>query len=143
MESWMEVDLRSEDPSRLKVLDGILRKAVQQGLDDENNLKRKGPSLTVEVKLIGNRPAGIQQPSMPLVQRAMASVKLLGATPKLAVVSTNANLPISLGVPAITIGVGGQGDGAHSINEWWRNDKGFLAIQNALLILLAEAGYKK
>jgi hypothetical protein len=64
----------------------------------------------------------------------------LGATPKLSTSSTNANIPISQGVPAVTIGRGGVGGGSHSLDEWWINDKGYLAIQNALLILVAEAG---
>jgi tripeptide aminopeptidase len=141
--SWMEVDMRSEDTERLKALNGLLQGAVQRGLKEENEIKRKGADLKVEVKLIGDRPAGVHKPELPLVQRAMSSVKLLGKEPKLILVSTNANIPVSQGIPAITIGVGGKGEGAHSLHEWWLNDEGHLGIQNALLILLAEAGYGK
>ncbi|MGI8635150.1 MAG: hypothetical protein ACR2KZ_07070, partial [Segetibacter sp.] len=65
------------------------------------------------------------------------------ANPKLSTNSTNSNIPISKGVPAVTIGKGGQSGGAHALNEWWINDKGHLAIENALLILVSEAGLSK
>jgi hypothetical protein len=67
----------------------------------------------------------------------------LGDEPRLAISSTNSNFPISKGVSAITIGRGGKGGGAHSLNEWWMNDKGYRAIEYALLVLLSEAGLGK
>ncbi|MGM9506655.1 M20/M25/M40 family metallo-hydrolase [Larkinella sp. GY13] len=139
-ESWMEIDMRSESPERLKGIDQLLQAAVQRALKEENGLKRSGPDLTVDVKKIGDRPSGKIEPTVPLVQRAMAVSKHLGATPKLDVSSTNANTPISLGVPAVTIGSGGKGGNVHSLNEWWLNDQGVLGLQNVLLVLLAEAG---
>ncbi|RRA99959.1 M20/M25/M40 family metallo-hydrolase [Larkinella rosea] len=142
-ESWMEIDMRSESPERLKGIDQLLQTAVQRALKEENSLKRSGPDLTVDVKKIGDRPSGKTEPTVPLVQRAMAVSTFLGAVPKLDVSSTNANTPISLGVPAITIGSGGVGGNVHALNEWWLNDKGVLGLQNALLVLLAEAGIAK
>lgn len=142
-ESWMEVDMRSEDPARLEQLDKFLKEAIDYGLKEENKMKKLGPDLTVEVKRIGSRPAAKQSESLALVQRAIASVAALGFHPVLTPISTNANLPISLGVPAICIGIGGRTANAHSTKEWWINDKGHLAIQNALLIFLAEAGVVK
>jgi len=65
------------------------------------------------------------------------------ANPQLGVGSTNSNIPISKGVPAVTIGSGGAGGDAHALTEWWMNDKGHIAIQQALLVLLAEAGLAK
>jgi di/tripeptidase len=70
----------------------------------------------------------------------MASAAYFGTTPSLRTGSTNSNIPISKGIPAVTIGRGGKGDGAHSLHEWWINDEGHLAIQRTLLLLLAEAG---
>ena len=70
-------------------------------------------------------------------------MKYLGAEPELKGSSTNANIPISKGVPAITIGSGGKSGNPHSLNEWYVNDKGYLGIQQALLVLLAEAGIAK
>ncbi|MGV3558681.1 M20/M25/M40 family metallo-hydrolase [Larkinella arboricola] len=141
-ESWMEIDMRSESPERLNGIDQLLQAAVQRALKEENSLKRSGPDLTVDVKKIGDRPSGKIEPTVPLVQRAMAVSTYLGAKPRLDVSSTNANTPISLGVPAITIGSGGTGGNVHALNEWWLNDKGYLGLQNVLLVLLAEAGMK-
>lgn len=141
-ESWMEIDMRSENPERLNGIDQLLKTAVQRALNEENRLKRSGPDLTVNVKKIGDRPSGKIEPTVPLVQRAMAVSTFLGAKPRLDVSSTNANTPISLGIPAITIGSGGKGGNVHALNEWWLNDNGHLGLQNVLLVLLAEAGVK-
>jgi acetylornithine deacetylase/succinyl-diaminopimelate desuccinylase-like protein len=142
-ESWMEVDLRSEDPVRLQGLDQLLQQAIQRGLREENSMKRLGNDLTVDVKLVGDRPTGSQDSSLALVQRAAAASLYMGEIPKPHVSSTNANIPISKGVPGITIWQGGRGGGAHSLNEWWLNKNGHLAIQAALLLLLSEAGLAK
>jgi tripeptide aminopeptidase len=142
-ESWMEVDMRSESQERLAGVDQLLQLAVKKALAEENAMKKMGKDLTVEVKMIGDRPSGGNDPGLPLVQHAMASMKYLGAEPQLRVGSTNSNIPISKGVPAITIGSGGKSGNAHSLNEWYVNDKGYLGIQQALLILLAEAGIAK
>ena len=139
-ESWMEVDMRSESPEKLNGVDKLLQAAVQRALKEENAMKRQGPDLTVEVKLVGDRPSGRIEPTIPLVQRAMAVSKYFQVEPKLRVGSTNANTPIAKGIPAVTIGSGGTGGGAHSLNEWWLNDKGVLGMQRILLVLLSEAG---
>lgn len=142
-ESWMEVDMRSESPDRLKGIDAILKKAIQRGIAEENKMKRMGEDLTVDIKKVGDRPSGSLGDDIALVQRAVASVAHFGAVPILGMSSTNSNTPLSLGIPSVTIGVGGKGGGAHALDEWWVNDKGYLAIQNALLIVLAEAGIVK
>lgn len=139
-ESSMEIDIRSIDPSRLDVMEGLLKTATMQALEAQNTLKRKGPDLTLDFKKIGNRPSGELSESLPLIQRALAATEYFEITPRLTRGSTNANIPISLGIPAITIGRGGQGENAHSLNEWWVNEEGHKAIQLALLILLSEAG---
>jgi tripeptide aminopeptidase len=139
-ESWMEVDMRSESPERLAGIDALLQSAVKKALAEENSMKKIGRDLTVQVKPIGDRPSGTNDPFSPLVQRAIATALYLGAKPKLSVGSTNANIPIANGTPAVTIGRGGQGGNAHSLNEWYLNDKGFMAIQQALLLVLSEAG---
>ncbi|QCR22775.1 M20/M25/M40 family metallo-hydrolase [Pontibacter sp. SGAir0037] len=142
-ESWMEVDMRSESPERVEGLDKLLQAAVQRALKEENQMKRRGTDLEVDVKLIGDRPAGGIDPGHTLVQHAMAATQFMGAEPMLRVGSTNSNIPFSKGVPAVTIGSGGTGGGAHALDEWWINDKGYLAAQRALLLLLSEAGIAK
>lgn len=142
-ESWMEVDMRSEDPERVEGIDQLLQAAVQRALQEENQMKRRGPNLEVDVKLIGDRPAGGIDPSVALVQRTVAATKFMGTEPTLRVGSTNSNIPFSKGVPAVTIGSGGTGGGAHALDEWWINDKGYLGTQRALLLLLSETGITK
>jgi tripeptide aminopeptidase len=142
-ESWMEVDMRSESPERLAAIDKLLQDAVQKALQQENQMKRLGPDLTVDVKLVGDRPSGVEDPSIPFVQRAIATASFLKASPSLGVGSTNSNIPISKGIPAVTIGSGGKSGGAHALGEWWLDDKGYVATQRALLLLLAESGVSK
>jgi len=141
-ESWMEVDMRSLDPGSLQELDDHFQDAVQRGLQEENQIRRRGEPLTVEVEMVGNRPAGtLDAATTPLVQRAIAVIRHQGLEPAVGSGSTNANTPISLGIPAITIGRGGDGGNAHALDEWWLPVNPHLAVQNALLIVLAEAGF--
>lgn len=139
-ESWMEVDMRSESPKSIAVLDSLLQRAIQQALREENAIKRTGKDLTVDIQQLGNRPTGTQDSSLALIQRATAAVDFMGYKPKFYPNSTNANIPISKGIPAITIWNGGKHSGAHSLNEWWMNEKGYLGIQSSLLLLVSEAG---
>jgi len=138
--SWMEVDMRSVSPARLDSLDALLKEAIQRGLDEQNALRREGRPLTVDVEAIGRRPSGELSPTLPLIQRALAALQPFEVEPRLTRGSTNANIPISLGVPAVTIGRGGRGGWGHSLLEWWANENGHLAVQYALLVLLAESG---
>ena len=139
-ESWMEVDMRSAVPEQLEKMDRIFQNAVQDALNEENRLKLEGPDLQVDVEMVGNRPSGKIAAENGLVQKAMASATLFGVPPVLRTGSTNSNIPISKGIPAVTIGRGGKGDGAHSLQEWWINEDGHLSIQRALILLLSEAG---
>ncbi|MCZ6640142.1 MAG: M20/M25/M40 family metallo-hydrolase [Gammaproteobacteria bacterium] len=139
-ESWAEIDMRSENPDRLDEIDAILQSAVQLALVEQNQLLTRGEPLSVTVKSIGNRPSGMIEPETPLIQRALAATRYFGVIPELAAGSTDANVPIARGIPATTIGRGGQGAGAHSLNEWWSNTDGYLGVQKALLIALASAG---
>jgi acetylornithine deacetylase/succinyl-diaminopimelate desuccinylase-like protein len=139
-EAWMEVDMRSESPVRLVGIDSIFQEAMQRAVREQNDRRLDGPPLTVDIEMIGDRPSGTLDPQAPIVQRAMSAARYLGVEPRLGVSSTDSNIPIALGRPAITIGRGGAGGGGHSPGEWWVNEDGYLAIQNALLVVLAEAG---
>ncbi|ARK13353.1 M20/M25/M40 family metallo-hydrolase [Fibrella sp. ES10-3-2-2] len=139
-ESWMEVDMRSEIPENLNLVDSLLKASVQQALNEHNAMKRMGPALTVDIAKIGDRPSGELAESVPLIQRAMAAITQFGLTPKTGRGSTNSNIPISKGIPAVTVGRGGKGGNAHALNEWWYDHEGYKAIQVTLLTLLAEAG---
>ncbi len=139
-EAWMEVDMRSVSPERLEQIDEIFQETVMQALDEENDSRREGPELTVDIDMIGDRPSGEIDPSTSLVQRAMSTAQLFGSEPSLNRSSTDSNTPIAKNIPAVTIGRGGEGDNAHSLEEWWLNKDGHLAIQRALLLLVSQAG---
>lgn len=139
----MDVDLRSESPRALADLDAKFQTAVRDALTAEN---ARWPSsrvrIAVEIDTIGIRPAGAQPDSAPIVRAAIAAGKALGFTAPTGASSTDANLPMSLGIPAITIDGGGDGRGAHSTSESYDDgDRGWLGPQWAALILatLAQA----
>lgn len=142
-ESWMEVDMRSEDVVSLTTIDSIFKASIHKGLDEYNKNIHHGPILTVNIQQVGFRPSGTLGVEVPLIQRSIAALEYFGITPKLNMMSGNANIPISKGIPAVTLGWGGKGDHAHALNEWWLDDSGNDAIKLALLTLLAEAGIDK
>ena len=123
-ESWMEIDMRSINPERLDSLETILYAAADQALKEQNKIKRIGKDLELRIDKIGERPSGELSPDIPLIQRAMASTAYFGKRPELTRGSTNSNIPISMGIPAVTIGIGGVGANAHSLGEWWIDREG-------------------
>ena len=138
-ESWMEVDMRSVDASRLIQMDRIFKEAMNVALKEYNATGIKD-KIELELIKIGDRPSGELPVTTPLVQRAIAATTFFEEKPRLTRGSTNGNIPISLGIPAVTLGRGGKGGGAHSLGEWWMNTKGTKAIKLALLLTIAEAG---
>ena len=139
-ESFMEIDMRSESPTRLDTLERKLYEAAQLAVYDQNKRKRLGEDLTVVIEKIGDRPSGELSSDLPLIQRAIAATAFFGKRPSLTRGSTNSNIPISLGIPAVTIGRGGTSANAHALDEWWYNAEGHKAIQMGLMLLIAEAG---
>ncbi len=140
-EAWMEVDMRSESPESLVRIERAFIDAMNRGLESENVLRRDGPLLEVELDRIGDRPSGELPPSTPVIQRTLAATAEFDVPTTLARSSTNSNVPIALGIPAITLGRGGVGGAGHAPGEWWINEDGHLAIQRALLVVVAEAGF--
>jgi len=139
-EAWMEMDLRSEADPELRALERRVREAVGAAVDAEARGRRPGtPPLELRWETIGDRPGGAVPDSAPLVRAAVAATRALGATPKLVSSSTDANVPISLGIPAITLGVGGESGGIHTNDEWYSNEGGPKGIERALLAILAAA----
>lgn len=139
-ESSMLIDIRSVDPTRLDEMEIILNNSMRTALERQNSIKRSGPDLELIIKKVGNRPSGKVHENTPLIQRVLAATKYMGVEPRLTIGSTNSNIPISIGVPAVTIGRGGDAGGVHSLDEWWINNDGYKSIQLALLILLSESG---
>jgi tripeptide aminopeptidase len=139
-EAWMEVDMRSYSPERLARIEQLFLGAVDRALEEENALRREGGALTVDKNRIGDRPSAEMDPTAPVVQRALASTAAFGVQGELTRSSTDSNIPIALGFPAVTIGRGGQGAKGHSPDEYWVDQEGYLAVQRAILLVVAEAG---
>jgi di/tripeptidase len=142
-ESWMEVDMRSGSQDKLDDIDAVLKAAVEQALQEENAARRDGPELTVDVERVGTRPAAAGDDESPIVQRAVAATRSFGIEPDLRISSTDANLPLSKGIPAVTMSRGGISGNSHAPAEWWQNADGHIGIQIGLITLLAEAGLAK
>src|SRR6185437_234154 len=139
-EAWLDLDLRSEDPRALAQLDVTVRAALERAADDENRRRTAGsPTLRVEIQLLGDRPSGLTPRAHPLVQAAVAANRALGRDAELASASTDANVPIALGIPAIALGAGGKAGDAHLATEWYENVEGALGIIRALLVTAAMA----
>jgi tripeptide aminopeptidase len=142
-ETWMEIDMRSESPTELKKLDESFMSLINEAVQDENKARStaQGP-ITADIKLIGDRPSGETPITSPLVETAAASIRAAGGRPTYSWSSTDSNIPISLGIPAITIDSGGRGGRAHALDEWISVDKvpSLRGIEIALATLLALAG---
>jgi len=139
-ESWMEIDMRSGNQGKLNDVDAILQAAIEQALQEENTARLDGPELTVDVERVGTRPAAEGDDQAPIVQRAIAATESFGIEPQLQISSTDANLPISKGIPAVTMSRGGVSGNSHAPEEWWQNVDGHIGMQIGLITLLAEAG---
>ena len=139
-ESWMEIDMRSGSQDKLDDIDAILQAAIEQALLEENAARLDGPELTVDVERVGTRPAAQGDAESAIVQRAIAATEAFGIEPELRISSTDANLPISKGIPAVTMSRGGVSGNSHAPEEWWQNKDGHIGIQIGLITLLAEAG---
>jgi len=142
-ETWMELDMRSESRQELQKLDETLISLVNEAVVEENAARStaQGP-VTADLTLIGDRPSGETPIDAPIVQIAGASIRAAGGRPAFGWSSTDSNLPISLGIPAITVDSGGSGGRAHALDEWISVDKvpSLRGIEMALVTLLALAG---
>lgn len=139
-EARMAVDMRSNSTDELLKLEARLLDEVKRAVTEEN-ARWGSDKITVDIKLIGDRPAGVVPADSPIVlatQRAVQAVS--GAKATLAGSSTDSNQAMSLGIPAVTIGGGGEGGNWHSRNEWYRNVNAYQGPQNALLTVLMLAG---
>ena len=136
-EASMEVDLRSAAEAELQRLDAFFRKAMRDAVDEENVKRRVGdPLLKLNVDLIGDRPTGETPADSPLVELAIEATKMLDVEPRLDQSSTDSNLPISLGIPAITLGAGGSSAFSHSLDEWYDPRGRDLGLKRGLLVIL-------
>lgn len=140
---WMDVDLRSESADELARIEKAFTTFMQDAAAEENRARstRLG-SVTVDLKLIGDRATGQTAEDAPLVRAAIEVIRSAGMTPTFGASSTDSNIPMSLSIPAITIASGGEGGRAHSVDEWIDVDKArsLPGVRNALLLLVTRAG---
>jgi tripeptide aminopeptidase len=139
--AWLEVDLRSTSGALLDRYEREIRAAARRALDEENGRRAGGAcALSLALEVIGDRPGGETPVDHPLVQSALEATRLVGRSPELALASTDANVPMSRGIPAIAIGAGGRGGDAHTPREWYENADGTLGVARALTIVVSAAG---
>jgi acetylornithine deacetylase/succinyl-diaminopimelate desuccinylase-like protein len=137
-EAWFEIDMRSSDPVALASIDASFQRAVDEAVREETERWNRG-RLTVTKDLVGARPAGQTAPAAPIVRTAIEVNRALGLPADLGEGSTDANLPMSLGIPAITVGGGGLGRDAHSPAESFDTAGSEKGTDRVLVLILALA----
>lgn len=137
-EAFADVDIRSEDGGEIARIDAALRTAVQDAVQGANAARRENsPELTFTIAGIGDRPGGDTSADADLVRYAWEATRYCGGTPDLASSSTDANVAMSRGVPAIAIGAGGEAGGMHTTAEWYENTDGAAGLKRLLLLALS------
>ena len=142
-ESWMEVDMRSESNLELDETVETFSRLLNEAVNEENRERSTAQGrIELDLKLIGDRPSGATPVNSSLVQAASGVIRAFGMTPIYSIGSTDSNIPISMGIPAITIDSGGRGGRAHALDEWIDVEKtsSVRGIALGMAIVLAAAG---
>ncbi len=139
-EAWLEVDLRSTSEAVLaryaREISTVARSCAER---EDARRAHATPTLGLTIEVIGDRPCGTVPTDHPLVTAAFSATRLVGRTPSSATASTDANVPIGLGIPAVAIGAGGRGGAAHTVGEWFDNVDGTVGVARALTLAVAAA----
>jgi tripeptide aminopeptidase len=141
-EARLKVDIRSESEDELARLESALRECVAAGVRDEMDSARdrsKG-KLEWKVELLGSRPGGELHTDSALLSALRAADEIIGNQSRIERSSTDANIPLSLGIEAISIGAGGNGGGAHSLQEWYDSAGREAGLKRVLLTILGVSG---
>ncbi len=138
-ESWMEVDLRSADKASLEALHARFKAAIADAVREENERWKNKGAVSASIELAGYRPAGVTPEGSAIVQTAIAVTRYVGGSGRPGESSTDANVPMNLGIPAVTIGTGGAGSATHSPEESYDSKDSFLGTERALLLTIALA----
>jgi acetylornithine deacetylase/succinyl-diaminopimelate desuccinylase-like protein len=137
----MVVDMRSVSSDEIDKLEAHLRRVVEIAVREENSQRAmSGTSLTCEFRQAGDRPSGETPVGSPIVRAAIECSRVLGVEPRLDCSSTDSNIPISLGIPAITLGVGGLSGNCHSLTEWYEPHGRELGLKRLLLLSVLLSG---
>jgi tripeptide aminopeptidase len=132
-DAYAKVDLRSESPARLDEMAALLTTSVERAAEIEN--RRALARVTARVREIGSRPGGSLAADAPVLECLRAVDAYLGIKSHPDCSSTDANIPLSLGLQAVSIGAGGQGGGAHTPSEWFSSEGRDLGLRRVLLAL--------
>ncbi|MUK87569.1 M20/M25/M40 family metallo-hydrolase [Ornithinibacillus sp. L9] len=139
-EAGMTVDLRSNDQTELDKLEEQFLQIVRKAAELENT-RWDSNTITVDIDKFGNRPPASQPKDAPIVQAAYGAIEQVVGQPSLAgAVSTDANYPMSLGIPSVTLGLGGKAGSAHTLNEWYDPTGAFIGVQKNFLALIGLVG---
>jgi acetylornithine deacetylase/succinyl-diaminopimelate desuccinylase-like protein len=138
-ETWMEVDMRSADIQSLKALDEEFQAAVRSAVDAENKRWNNRGKVSESSELVGIRPPGQTPAGSPIVQTALAVANALGIESSLHEGSTDANVPMNMNIPAITISGGGTGTGVHTLQETYNAADSWKGTERAVLLAIALA----
>lgn len=142
-EASFSVDLRSNEQDSLNRLENTVLKLILDARDEENT-KWHSEDLQVEMKVIGERPSGQLKPDNVIVMAAVKATEAIGVEPIFTSAgSTDANIPISLGIPAVQVGFGGLSGGTHTLKEWYNPEGSYQGPQRQLLIITELLGYKR
>ncbi len=117
-EAWLDVDIRAIESDRISVLTSQILRLAHRAAADESR-PRPALALHVRTELLGDRPGGALDGEHPLVRLAAQATERVGRVPYAASASTDANVPLALGIPAIAVGAGGTGGDAHTLGEWF------------------------
>ena len=143
-EATMDVDLRSASGQELIKIDAFFRRAMREAAEDENTARRQGGRpLELKVDLIGERPSGETPADEPLVKLAWEATEAFSSVPRLDQASTDSNIPISLKIPAVTLGAGGTGSKSHTLDEWYDPRGRDAGLKRALVVILGMVGLQK
>lgn len=139
-EASMNVDLRSNDKDALNTLTDKFLAIVKKAAEDENN-RWGSDQLTVTIERFGDRPPSSQSKDDMIVQTAFEAIQSIGKEPILSdPSSTDANYPMSIGIPSLALGRGGRAGGTHTLDEWYDPTDAFIGVQKNFLTLLGLVG---
>jgi acetylornithine deacetylase/succinyl-diaminopimelate desuccinylase-like protein len=134
------IDFRSTSPDELLRLEAVLRRAVEDAVAHCNARAKSAAAaslLNFVIDKIGDRPAARLPVDSPLLEALLAVDRHMGLRTDLRLGSTDANIPLSLGIPALSMGAGGTGGGAHTLGEWYSARDRDLGLKRVLLLALA------
>ena len=135
MHAWIDVDLRAGDSACVLTMRHALERLVQHAAQDES-ARDPTRALHAHITTLGDRPAGMIDHQHPLVLAAASATRAVGRTPQSASASTDANVPLARGIPAIAIGAGGSGGGAHTADEWFDDADSEIGLDRVIRLVV-------